>query len=607
MSLAEANALTVVRREAERDVELKPMQFFRLLARLFHYTAPYKRRRGWLIFFVLLRSVQLPLLAWSIGAIISGPVSRNDVSGLIKGTLGFLALAAFTQLVVVFRSRLALELGEAVVCDLRNDLFARLQSLTLSFYAKTRFGRVISRFTSDIDAIRAGVQDIVFVSTVQFGQMLICGILMFVYDRVLFALILAMAPAVWFLNRHFRAKMGRQQREIQESFSRVTSTLAESVTGIRVTQGFVRETVNAGLFRDLMEDHSRYSMGAARTSAIFLPLLEMNNQIFIALLLVVGGYRLLAPGIGTPIGTIVQFFFLANLFFEPLRVIGSQYTQALTALVGAERVFRLLDTQPEWQDPPDAMVLHPRQDRPGIRMEFQDVSFGYESGRPVLNELNFVAEAGQTIALVGRTGSGKSSIINLITKSYLPSSGRILVDDCDIVRIESKSLRSLLGIVPQQNFLFAGTVLDNIRFARPGAPESEVRLALERLGFADLLEAMPNDLATAVGEGGSGLSLGQRQLVCFARAFLADPRILILDEATSAIDSLTESRIQNALAALLSGRTSFVVAHRLSTIKAADLILVLDHGRIVERGTHAELLEQAGVYHGLHAEFISQE
>lgn len=606
--------ITVVQRDEERDVELKPMQFFRLLARVFRYTKRHARTRNRLFVLVVIRSVQLPLLAWVIGAVINGPVAAHDTRGVLLGALGFLALAAWTQFTFAYRISLALQLGEGVIGDLRNDLFQHLQRLTAGFYNKMKVGRIISRMASDVEAIRLGVQDIVFICIVQLGQMIVCAIFMLLYDWVLFSMMLGMAPIIWILNRTFQTKISIQQREAQESFSRVTATLAESVEGIRVTQGFVRQDVNAGLFRGLVADHSRYSMGVARTTAVFLPLLEFNSQIFIGLLLLLGGQRVLDPEIGTPIGSIVQFFFLANLFFEPVRVIGTQYTQALTAMVGAERVFRLLDTPPEWSDPPDAEEL-PRPAGPyveaseasaagGARVEFRDLSFAYEPDRLVLRGIHFVAEPGQTVALVGHTGSGKSSIINLISKSYLPTSGELLIDGRNITRIRSESLHRQMGIVHQQNFLFEGTVLDNVRFARPQATEAEVLAAIRRLGFADQIAALPDGVMTTVGEGGSGLSLGQRQLICFARAFLVDPRIVILDEATSSIDSVTEARIQTALTTLLKGRTSFVVAHRLSTIRAADLILVLDHGEIVERGTHAELLARRGVYEALHQQFV---
>ncbi|MFZ4683618.1 MAG: ABC transporter ATP-binding protein, partial [Terrimicrobiaceae bacterium] len=373
----------------------------------------------------------------------------------------------------------------------------------------------------------------------------------------------------------------------------------ESVNGIRVTQGFVRQDVNADSFRELVADHSRYSLGAGQTSAIFLPLLELNSQFFIAMLLVVGGYRTLNPDIARPVGDIVQFFFLSNLFFEPIKTLGSQYNNALTAMVGAERVFRLLDTKPEWTDAPDAKPL------PQItgRVEFRDLSFGYDPAKPVLRGISFTAEPGRTIALVGHTGSGKTSIINLVAKMYLPSSGSLTIDGHDILQVTSDSLHHQMAVVHQQSFLFEGTVLDNIRFARPEATVQMVIETARRLDCMDIIDALPKGLYTQVGEAGAQLSAGQRQLVSFARALMVDPRILILDEATSAIDAMTEARIQRSLATLLQGRTSFVVAHRLSTIRRADLILVLDHGRIAERGTHAELVQAGGIYAGLHAHF----
>jgi ATP-binding cassette subfamily B protein len=274
----------------------------------------------------------------------------------------------------------------------------------------------------------------------------------------------------------------------------------------------------------------------------------------------------------------------------------------MTAMAGAERLFALLDTPPEWSDPPDAIAL---TDIAG-RVEFEDVSFAYDPGRFVLHDIRFVVEPGQTVALVGHTGSGKTSIINLVSKFYLPTTGRVLIDGHDMTRLSGDSLHHRMGIVLQQNFLFYGTVAENIRVGKPAASDDEIRDVLRRLDCEDLLAALPHGIDTQVGERGVTLSAGQRQLICFARALLADPRILILDEATSSIDSRTEARLQAALATLLRGRTSFVVAHRLSTIRNADLVLVLDHGRIVERGRHAELLRVGGVYAGLYRRFVQQ-
>ena len=592
-------ALTQVRREDIDEANQRPLELA-LIWRMFRYTRPHARKRNGLFALVVLRSIQLPLLAWTIGAVINGPITHHDARGVMWGAAGYLALAAVTQFCFHFRQRLALELGESVIQDLRRDIFLHLLRMPMSFYNRTKLGRIISRYTSDAEAMRVGWQDVFFISAVQGGQMIVSALMMLWYDWVLFLVVLAMAPMLGALNYRFRRTLSRANREVQESWSRVTATLAESVTGIRVTQGFVRQEVNAGLFTDLIVDHSGYNLGVARASGVFLPMLELNSQTFAAALMVIGGYRVLNPGIHMDVGNLIQFFFLANMFFSSVQPIGLQYTQALTAMAGAERVFRLLDAQPDWEEPSTARELPRIQGR----VEFRNVIFRYGADRPALNDVSFVAEPGQTVALVGHTGSGKSSMINLIAKFYMPQQGEVLIDGFDTRNILGDSLHRQMGIVNQQNFLFTGTVMENIRFARPTATDEEVVDAVRKLDFLDVIGSLAAGFATPVGERGANLSLGQRQLVCFARAMLADPRILILDEATSSVDAVTEARIQRALVALLQGRTSFVVAHRLSTIRHADLVLVLDHGEIVERGTHHQLLAANGAYAEMYRQFV---
>jgi ATP-binding cassette subfamily B protein len=596
-----------VRDDDDDEEQFKPLDW-RLIRRLLGYAGPIRGKLWVMVAMTIVRAAQLPALAWLTAKVITGPIAHGDIHGIVVGTLEFAALAIVTDVMFHFRQRYALEIGETVVNGLRSDIFAKTQRQPMSFFHRMKLGRILSRVTSDVEAVRVGVQDVGFVSAIQFGQMAFTAAVLAYRDWKMFLVVVGMAPILWAVNNHFRMKLSRLTRASQESFSRVTATLAESVNGIRVTQGFVRQDTNAGLFRSLLSDHSRYNIALARTSAVLAPILELNSQFFVATLLVVGGWRIFHHGMQPT--DLIMFILLSNFFFSPFTIIGNQYNQGLLAMASAERIFYLLDMKPDWEDGPRAEALpDPRSEagegpRNGARVEFRGVSFGYDPARLVLHDINFTADAGQTVALVGHTGSGKSSIINLVSKFYLPTSGDVLVDGREIRSITGHSLHRQMGMVQQQNFLFSGSVLENIRLSRPDATEDDVRSAAQRLGCLDFLGELQDGLDTQVGERGSGLSVGQRQLVCFMRALLANPRIVILDEATSSIDALTEARLQNALATLLRDRTSFVVAHRLSTIRGADLVLVLDQGRIIERGTHPALLAKGGHYAALYKQFV---
>jgi ATP-binding cassette subfamily B protein len=595
-------AITYYNPMEEREADKAPLQMA-LIRRIFDYTKPYAVKRNWLFILTFTRGLQLPALAWLIGRTINGPIAGRDLNGIYWSAAGYAALVVFTIVTFHFRQRYALELGEAVVHDMRSELFRKLMAMPMGFFNRTKFGSIISRMTSDIDSVRAGVQEVAFILVVQGLQMATSAALMAWYDWKLFLLMVFLAPIIWFVNENYRHEMSRRLRKVQESWSRVSSTLAESVSGIRVTQAFVRHEVNADFFQKLIDVHGENNVGVAQASAVFVPLLQLKSQLFLGAMALLGAFGALRwhGWLHMDVGDLVMFFFLANLFFDPVQAIGNQLNQAFMAMAGAERLFRMLDLKPEWQDAPDAKALPVIQGR----VEFRATCFEYKAGRPVLKDISFMVEPGQTVALVGHTGSGKTTLVGLLQKFYLPTAGHVLVDGVDLKAVRSDSLRSQMGSVQQNNFLFAGSVLDNIRFARPEATEAEVLATLAALDCSDLLETLPNGLHSQVAERGTSLSFGQRQLVCFARAMLANPRIVVLDEATSAIDSVTEARLQRALEILLRGRTAFIVAHRLSTIRKADLVLVLDHGIIVERGTHESLLRQSGVYARLHQEFVS--
>lgn len=566
----------------------------RLTRRLIRYLNPYRKQTLWAVFLMSLSSILHVAGPWLIGRAIDDGIRTNSLSQLRWWALLFIGAALLEWATNLGRIQLMAYAGTKVVADMRSELFRHLHKLSLNFHNNYSVGRLMSRLISDVGIL----QDFVTWSITGLARSLfiLVGtiVAMVALNWQLALVTFALIPLMLWLTEFWRARVRTAYRATRVRLALINGYLNESISGIRVTQSFTREAHNFRYFDDLNTSFFDANLNATWLMAVFFPGVDLLGSLATALVIGVGGWLVLGDALTA--GTLVAFVLYVDRFFEPIRELAQRYNTFQATMTGCERVFHLLDTEPDLQDAPAAKPLPPITGR----VDFEDVKFWYKADTPVLRGITLHADPGQRVALVGETGAGKSTVIRLLARFFDVTAGTLKIDGHDIRQVTMASLRSQLGIVLQDTFLFSGPLIENIRYGRLDATDDEVMAAAQAVGAHDFIMKLSEGYQTEIEENGSNLSVGQRQILSFARALLANPRILILDEATSSVDTATEKVIDNALDHLMQGRTTFVIAHRLSTIVNADKIVVMDQGQIVEMGNHAELLAQRGRYYNLY-------
>ena len=565
----------------------------RVARRLAAFLRPYRAPFFLSLAFMLISAATGVAGPYFVKMALDGGIAARSLPVLRRAMLLYLVTAAVQWLAIFLRVNLMARVGTSIIYDLRNRLFTHLQDLSLGFFSRYGSGRIISRIVNDVSVLRRFLTFAILAVVRDLFTLVGVIVIMLRMEWRLSLLTFAVLPLLVVITARFRRVARENYRKVRQAIGWVNATLAETIQGVRVIQAFAREEENDRRFREGPSAAAlQTGLEAARVAAVFFPSVDFLNSLATAIVVYFGGRAALGAAI-TP-GVLVAFVLYIDRLFEPIRSLSQRYDQFQSAMAAGERIFHLLDTPTEVQDAPDAVPLPP------IRGEvrFEHVSFRYpdEPDTPILDDVNFLVHPGETVALVGETGAGKTTIVKLLARFHDPTEGRVLVDGYDLRTVTQESLRRQMGIVLQDPYLFSGTVRENIRFGRLEATDEEVEAAARAVGAHDFIVRLRYGYDTPVGEGGMLLSVGQRQLIAFARALLADPRILILDEATSSVDVQTERLIQRALARLLQGRTAFVIAHRLSTVTHADRIFVVHRGRIVEEGTHEQLLALDGLY-----------
>lgn len=567
------------------------------LTRLYDYLKPYRMKLLLVVFLVVTYTLLSLAGPYLMGKAIDRFIGGGDKPGLVRTSVLMLGSYLGYLLFQILANRLMAWISQYALKDLRQNLFDHLQTLSMEFFDKNSAGGLMSRLTSDIDAINQAISQNVVSMVASVLQMVGILIMMVLLNPSLALFTLFVVPLMLAFTRFIASYTAKGYRDLQRSLGRLNGVTEETFSGQKVVKAFQRNQSVIEQFNQ--ENEAVYQAGVYANSyaLLLLPVTMVLGNLFVAVL--AGGGAWLALRGLVSIGTIATFINYGQNFVSPLRKIANLYNSVQAALAGAERVFEIVDTAPETEDVAEPLPF----DEVNGDVSFRHVTFGYEPNQPVIKDFNLDVKAGQTIALVGPTGAGKTTITNLLTRFYEIQEGQITIDGKDIYQLRKSDLRRQLGLVLQDTFMFAESVLENIRFGRLEASDAECEEAARQTEADPFIQRFPAGYQTLLTERASNISLGQRQLLSITRAILADPKILILDEATSSVDTRTEARIQAALLKLMKGRTSFVIAHRLSTIRDADLVVVINRGQIVETGTHDELLAKQGFYHHL---YVSQ-
>src|SRR5690625_1079353 len=570
-------------------------QMWRLLVYLKPYSKTYLP--GAIIAMLVSTAIRLivPILIGRVA--IDVAINNKDVTLLTTLVIVIGVLYLLNYIANILRIRWVNLLGQNVIYDIRHHLFSHVQRLSHQFFDSRSAGSILVRILNDINSLQElftnGIINLLMDTITLVGIVVI----LFAFSPKLALAIMIVIPLMFYISTRLRRNIRRSWQSVRLQQSRLNSHLNESIQGIRVTQAFAQERENTEYFDGVNTDNFEAWREATRRSTMFRPFVEMSNAFGTIILLAYGSFLIL-QGVdsgGIEVGTFVTFAFFLNMFWEPISRLGQMYNQLLVAMASSERIFEFLDERPNVKEKEDAHEF----DTMRGKIEFENVQFSYEEDRVALHDISLTIEEGQSVALVGHTGSGKSTIANLISRFYDPQKGAVKIDGYDLRDVTLDSLRQKISVVLQDTFIFSGTIMENIRFGRPNATDEEVIEAAKLVGADDFIQRLSDKYETEVEERGSILSAGERQLLSFARALLADPTILILDEATASIDTETEVKIQEALKKLLQGRTAIIIAHRLSTIRESDNIFVLEQGRIIESGDHDELLDKYGEYYGL--------